>query len=149
MRPPRMTTRRWMIAVALVAVGLGTLGFAKRSSYCARRAAYHREREKICRQIISDVESGRAIRADPFEFTEYLRSRLLPYHADMRRKYEFAMRCPWLPIEPEPPESEYQRFPSLPPHEKTSTSPRNLSIEGCLKYSTRFAPWRQSASGEP
>jgi hypothetical protein len=32
--------------------------------------------------------------------------RLRPYYAAMRKKYEFAERYPWLPVEPGPPEPE-------------------------------------------
>jgi hypothetical protein len=73
--------------------------------------------------MIRDLESRRAIQSDRFEFAEYLHSRLLPYHGDLRRKYESTVLCPWLPIEPDPPEPQYQRFPSLPPPEKASTPP--------------------------
>lgn len=30
--------------------------------------------------------------------------RLISYHASMARKYEHAARCPWLQVEPDPPE---------------------------------------------
>ena len=32
--------------------------------------------------------------------------RLRPYYAAMRKKYEFTERCPWLPVEHDPPEPE-------------------------------------------
>src|SRR5690348_16327386 len=109
MRRPRMTTRGWMIVVALVAVGLGVRGFVKRVSYRARRAGYHREREKICRRIMAEVESGRITWSNSFEFAEQHR-RLLPYPAAMRRQCESAVRHPWLPIEPDLPDPELQPF---------------------------------------
>jgi hypothetical protein len=108
MRLPRMTTRRWMVAVAIVAVGIGTWMLIERSRSYAALGSLHAESEKECRRIVEAFEGSRF---DPVIWGEALalvrRSRkLLPYHAALRRKYERASRRPWLPVEPDPPEPQ-------------------------------------------
>jgi hypothetical protein len=48
MRPPRMTTRRWMLAVAIMAVGLGAWMLSVRSRAYAVQAGNHGVREAMC-----------------------------------------------------------------------------------------------------
>jgi hypothetical protein len=106
MRLPRMTTRRWMIAVAIVAIGFGALILVHRSRSYAALAALHADAENECRRIVEAAE-GFALDAPIWRgwVTNARRSRrLLPYHAALRRKYDLASRRPWFAVEPDPPQ---------------------------------------------
>jgi hypothetical protein len=59
MRLPRMTTRRWLVAVAIVAVGVGAWRLIMRSRSYAALAAFHADSEKECRRIAEAFEGGR------------------------------------------------------------------------------------------
>jgi hypothetical protein len=105
MRLPRMTTRRWMIVVAITAVGFGTGLLIERSRSYAALCALHTDGEKECRRIVEAFEGNHldpAIWRDAITFARRCR-RLLPYHAALKRKYQRAARCPWLPVEPDLP----------------------------------------------
>jgi hypothetical protein len=106
MQLPRMTTRRWLIAVAVVAVCLGSGILITRSRSYAALCAFHAEGEKECRRIVEAFEGRRLDAAVWKDWIAHARRarRLLPYHAALRRKYELASRRPWLPVEPDPPE---------------------------------------------
>jgi hypothetical protein len=113
---PLMTTRRWMIAVAVVAMGVWTLEVASRAQRHRSRAVAMREREMVARAAV--CLSAGAAQGDDCHFTvpddfdpetahlspysERYR-RLLFYYRRMRQKYEMAARRPWLPVEPDPP----------------------------------------------
>jgi hypothetical protein len=92
MRLPRMTTRRWMIAVAAVALA------------CAVRVALNERSRRFTRiaQGYDDIFIGRS---GPISI---LRDRKLvetiKWRLKMGRKYRRAARYPWLPVEPDPPE---------------------------------------------
>jgi hypothetical protein len=107
MRLPRMTTRRWMIAVAVVALSVAGEQMRRRAVQYRRQAEHHARIELVCRQTAarlplmkpSDYEGYcgymvRNIRNSP---------RIAAFHADLRRKYEHAARYPWHPVEPDPP----------------------------------------------
>ena len=55
---PRMTTRRWMVAVAVVAIGLTMWILVARSGSYAIHANYHGTREAKIRWIVEDYEAG-------------------------------------------------------------------------------------------
>jgi hypothetical protein len=103
-----MTMRRWMVAVAIVAVGFGTWILLKRSRSYAALGAFHAESEKECRRIVEAYEGSRFDAAIWKDWIAHVRRsrRLLPYHAALRRKYELAARRPWLPVESDPPEPQ-------------------------------------------
>jgi hypothetical protein len=108
MRLLRMTTRRWMIAVAVAAVCVGVWMLIMRARSYAALAASHAEGEKECRRI---VEASENMRFDPAVWKDWIAyarhsRRLFVYHAGLRRKYELASHRPWLPVEPDPPEPE-------------------------------------------
>jgi hypothetical protein len=93
MRVPRMTTRRWMIAAAVVAVMLApdiAAALFRRHLALRQRAAYHEEIEKLAKAA-AQVRANAAIR---------------DRHARLKEKYWRAARYPWLPVEPDPPEPE-------------------------------------------
>jgi hypothetical protein len=103
---PRMTTRRWMIAVAVIAVGVGAWMLVMRARSYAALAAFHAESAKECWRIVEAAEDNRLDSATWKDWIAYARRcrRMFPYHAALRRKYERATHYPWLPVEPDPPE---------------------------------------------
>src|SRR6185437_4580088 len=94
MRLPRMTTRRMMIAVAVVgvlfAVTIEGARLVRRWDYCRSMASYHDARDGTYQgSWVPDP----AIPLDPVNFA---------YHTRMRRKWEHAAWRPWLPMPPDP-----------------------------------------------
>ncbi len=87
MRLPRTTTRRWMVAVAIVAFALVTFVFLRRSAHFMRLAAFHND-------------MARAIRSSPGSGADPKRADRLE---ELARKYERAAARPWLSVEPDPP----------------------------------------------
>src|SRR5437899_845604 len=103
MRLPRMTTRRWMVAVAVVALA------------CATTVLVMDRKKRFTR--ISWEHAGAF---PPLSFvdlivaTESERERLgawgqrvTAWHKEMAQKYHYASRHPWLPVEPDPPEPKW------------------------------------------
>lgn len=98
---PRMTSWRWMIAVAVAAVvafapGLWTI--------IERSVQYH----SIMRFHAVEADRGLAnmeslIGRDDIENAARL-ARQVEYHFDLMRKYKRAAFLPWLPAPPDPPE---------------------------------------------
>jgi hypothetical protein len=97
-----MTTRRWMIAVAVV--GLLCLLEHRRRSF-ESLASYHRSRlaRFVIGQSLDDLTVIRPIFRDrkPLTTDEV---KVATWHQAMARKYRQAARKPWLPVEPDPPE---------------------------------------------
>jgi hypothetical protein len=89
MRLPRMTTRRWMVAMVIVAVALE--GTMERRNRFRKITDYHRAESKKL-----------ASRLKCFAMTE-LDWQPIEWHEWMRLKYDRAARYPWLPLEPDPP----------------------------------------------
>jgi hypothetical protein len=86
-----MTTRRWMVAVAVVGIALGMIERHERFRWIA---VHHRG--EVPQHLPRIKPSG----------MEDKRWRLFEWHESMARKYEHAARYPWLPVEPDPPEPE-------------------------------------------
>jgi hypothetical protein len=132
MRFPRMTIRRWMIAVAVIAVVLGRwIDFRNRADH------HRRERARI---LMSDLEFYLACthaQGDPSDRAERAFSAAQPliefsnYHSMMIDKYENAFWHPWLWVPRDPPapafpSKEYQkafRVQYLDPFETSSNAP--------------------------
>jgi hypothetical protein len=112
-----MTTRRWMIAVAVVATGVWSCEIARRARRFQLLAAAMQERELVARAAVC-LEAGAAqfkgtcdfMIPEDFDpetarlsaYSERYR-RLFFHYRRMRQKYETATRHPWLPVEPDPP----------------------------------------------
>jgi hypothetical protein len=105
-----MTTRRWMIAVAAVAVMLAAALFRRHLSL-RERGDYHARRE-------GDLASRARKRQLALDFANripemaaYLRAyaaceaAIGAWHARLKEKYRRAARYAWLSIEPDPPVS--------------------------------------------
>jgi hypothetical protein len=100
---PRMTTRRWMIAVA--AVGVATWGTmmglrANRLRRMATHAAI------VVQWLRRDDAADIALRSrdDPYLLMPDGNRKMIVFWEARENKYSYAARYPWLPVEPDPPE---------------------------------------------
>ena len=114
MRLPRMTTRRWIVAVAVAVIGLtigGGVWLKQRRDYFLSLAQSHQKevdsstaRGKALKSRF-DSTSGMTIEEIMHLHRDYDRmTDRADHHASLARKYEHAARYPWLPVEPDPPE---------------------------------------------
>jgi hypothetical protein len=112
MRIPRMTTRRWMVAVAVIGLLVGGgVRLKRRRDYFLSLARSHAQKMpsftaegKALRSRFGGTSgmSGEEIVLLSRDFDRMMNR--ADHHAALRRKYEHAARYPWLPVEPEPPE---------------------------------------------
>jgi hypothetical protein len=110
-----MTTRRWMVAVAVVAVAIGLMigggaWLQQRRDYFLSLARSHQN------EVTSSTARGEALKSriggtsgmsneeimHLYRRYEQITDRA-DHHASLVRKYEHAARYPWLPVEPDPP----------------------------------------------
>jgi hypothetical protein len=130
---PRFTVLRLMIVVAVVAVACGfEMCRRRRDTFKARsnlhtiksmafdyvRLVKHSEYEALRRspnlaaEYFPQFRRGRGQRKAPVleeimekaKFASETNGEAARYHAQMRDKYEYAARYPWLPVAPDPPE---------------------------------------------
>jgi hypothetical protein len=92
MRLPRMTTRRWMVVVVVVGLLMGGVRLKRRHDDSVGRARFHNE------MAATWIARGIGAAAD-----DPIPQRLIVYHGLLARKYWYAARYPWLPVEPDPP----------------------------------------------
>jgi hypothetical protein len=91
MQLPRMTTRRWMVAVAIVAVGCAAV---LRSLEDSRRERFARIADRHLSVLLTPAQVR-----DP----DRRSASRLDWHGKMADKYLRAAHDPWFPVEPEPP----------------------------------------------
>jgi hypothetical protein len=106
MRLPRMTTRRWMVAVGIVGLLMSTAlsGYRlkqRRDDYLSRAQLHSAEFFMRAHKTHLIIRTHR--NRDDYLDTQCLIS---GYHAAMASKYRHAALYPWLPVEPDPPEPE-------------------------------------------
>jgi hypothetical protein len=106
MRLPRMTTWRWMVAVAVVGLLMGAaIGGVRlkqrRDLFLALGTNHAQQEAHYGREMLIRVEPDTHLVVQ-----EYVCPGHVDYHARLARKYERAARYPWLPVEPDPPEPE-------------------------------------------
>lgn len=134
MRWPRMTMRRWIVTVLVAGLLLGGIVGSyrlkrRRDSFLAH-LRYHvqtvnvwERQERTVRHLAQlGEEDNEPDFAEHERFTAGQIARRVAYHAAMARKYRRAARYPWLPVEPDPPEPEFELFSRRHPG-KTSISP--------------------------
>jgi hypothetical protein len=127
-----MTTRRWMIAAAVVALLISPIQLKRRRDSFLALARYHASQEVLCGDRGRDVKESiegfdawiragdkiargngassilldntrlKSERASLIEAAANCK-RATAFHAEMSRKYAYAARHPWLPLEPDPP----------------------------------------------
>ncbi len=116
MRLPRMTTRRWMMAVAIVALVIGAaIAIDRRSKRFARLAASHAniavEHWATLAAFggdpppLKEIEKFPPAARGPVRYLHRAKT-LMVYHRELKGKYDRAACYPWLPVEPDPPEPE-------------------------------------------
>ena len=103
MRLPRMTTRRWMVVAAVAALTVASVRLRERSLAYRRQAEHHAWLVASRDYVVVDMGG---MYGDNYG---RLSKRGIAYHSAMARKYRHAARYPWLPIEPDPPEPEWER----------------------------------------
>ena len=136
MRMPRMTTRRWMIVVAIVGLLMSVrcpaqakaeppsvsssisraaggfrseVGESRKTNLFGVPRADRRAREARALQrsrARSISLGGPEIRLDQSRSNLARWTNRIAYYAAMTHKYQYAARYPWLPVEPDPPEPE-------------------------------------------
>jgi len=103
---PRMTTRRWMIAVAVVGFAFWVHQLWEVRAARQRRADFHLTRSfyTFSRTVPGPNVPDARVRASIAAESSV---RVLPdYHRRMYLKYEHAARYPFLPVPPDPPRPE-------------------------------------------
>jgi hypothetical protein len=123
MRLPRLTTRRLMVIVAVIAVALTLDKMARRVQFCQSRAAYHdwQEREsrvsakydpKVTGPQTLVTDDGGTWSLDASCYTDMVKRRpvafrLAQWHATVKGRYLRAKRRPWQTIPNYPPQPEW------------------------------------------
>ncbi len=106
---PRFTVRRLMLAVAVVAVILGVMGFLKRvRTNRLKLATYHLDQRGGALIESFHVDQNRTI--DTYfkpkpggEKMTDLEVRMFHWHDALAKKYKQTAETYWLPVEPDPP----------------------------------------------
>lgn len=98
---PRMTTRRWMIAVALAALFLATGVLLLRRAQLLREVAQLRDERDAPMSFTPDGLSPQHVREEALSHARRRR-----WSDDQIKRRERAARRPWLPVPPDPPEPE-------------------------------------------
>jgi hypothetical protein len=130
MRLPRMTTRRWMILVAVVGVALAARVWQNRSvawrAYCREMGQYHANFEEICRSQAEGLSRSAAKHTESAEdMTRPEKDRRIArycaklarrgashngiwkdFHGRMKAKWQLAANSLWMNAEPDPPAPE-------------------------------------------
>ncbi len=109
MKFPRMTIRRAMIALAILAVPLSFLSgemLSRRETYLGD-TAYHARREAEERRNLTGFGLARHAGTADANSSSIVKmeraSRLrVTYHADLKRKYQKAAAYPWVSVPPDP-----------------------------------------------
>ncbi|MFI5454394.1 MAG: hypothetical protein ACHRXM_03000 [Isosphaerales bacterium] len=104
MRLLRMTTRDWMVIIAVLAILAGTVSGIWR--IVRLRKAYQSLARKHWHANINYDEvddPDPAINPEGHRIYEY-HARMRRYHNQLREKYQLASTRPWLPVDPDPPQ---------------------------------------------
>lgn len=94
--PFRFTIRRMMIAVAIVALGLGADASSGRSEYCRRMARIHADGAERMSQMVRNIESGLIVMPSPAHTNAVRKGR--DQEIALSREYQRAQWRPWLSV---------------------------------------------------
>jgi hypothetical protein len=102
MKLPRMrfTVRRLMIAVAVVGLVYGAFTMWMRSQRFSEKAANHARIEVWYQALVEGLSPSLTPTEEKIRSCREIAAR----SRSLRQKYELAARCPWLSVEPDPPE---------------------------------------------
>jgi hypothetical protein len=112
---PRFTVRRMMVAVAIVALVLSVGIFSARSRSFAILAREYASMETKAIAFDKEAIAFEKEHMILFNVVKYIRTdrgtfkikrQNVAYYAQIKEKYEWLARYPWLPVEPDPPEPE-------------------------------------------
>jgi hypothetical protein len=114
MRLPRMMTRWWMAAVAVIGLTIGGGVWLKQRRDYFRLLAQSHQKEvaasKARGEALKSRFGGTSGMSDEEIMHLYRNYDLMmdraAHHAAMTRKYQHAARFPWLLVEPDPPEPD-------------------------------------------
>jgi hypothetical protein len=114
-RFPRMTLRRWIVALVVVIgpmIGGGVMLIRQRRDYFVTLAQSHHNEEASSMTRVTALKSRLGSTSEMSAevgqlYRDYERMRdRADHHAAMAHKYEHAARYPWLLVEPDPPEPD-------------------------------------------
>src|SRR5262245_45288350 len=94
---PRMTTRRWMVAVAVVGLVMGGTAYTMRMAQLSDR---YRQAGSVFRTAGKAAFRGPRLRNS---YAEDHRRAMAERFGRVAEKYERAARYPWLSVETDPP----------------------------------------------
>jgi hypothetical protein len=101
MRLPRMTTRRWMIVIAVAGVMMAGIVHVRlklrQRDFLALTTAH-------AQKVVAIADRKGDLSRQQRESDRLAHS--IDYHTSLVHKYEHAALHPWLPVEPDPPEPE-------------------------------------------
>jgi hypothetical protein len=109
-----MTTRRWMIAVAVIGLMIGGEVLLKQRRDCVLLLVQSHQNEAASSKARGEALKSRFGRTPGMSDEEIMHldreyGRMMDradHHAAMAEKYRHAARYPWLPVESDPPEPE-------------------------------------------
>ncbi len=129
MRLPRMTVRRWMLAVAATATILASVVWMQRRAYYLEKYCSFGMIHKLSGIRWDDKEEP-VIRLAEWYFEpdgrlkgKYLHQfeKVHAYYSELRRKYLYAANHPWVYVEPDPPAPKVEIGPDEPaPHRQSN-----------------------------
>jgi hypothetical protein len=111
---PRMTTRRWMVAIAIVAtllaIGVHLSHVADKYRAMAKHHELHASAVSFGKRWSGSLDEQTWISVGTgFDDAEELKGRelaLFLWHEKLSQKYRIAAGCPWFPVPPDPPEPD-------------------------------------------
>jgi hypothetical protein len=108
MRLPRMSTRRWMKAVAVLGLSFGAVVFGdrfnQRRHYCLQQASMYARMENWLRPIDPSLVSVSCARLPPIVLNghTYQADTVAAYYVQLKRIHLRVASRPWLSLPPEP-----------------------------------------------
>lgn len=114
---PRMTTRRWMVAIAMVAIVLTVRIYLWNLAHQYRALAKYHESQHFAlargRHWSGSLDESRYISIGSFGYGSVgdavLKGRdlaIVLWHIKLSEKYQYAALHPWIPIPPDPPKPD-------------------------------------------